>query len=666
MSRRDDVVSALVLVSSSEGLRTAAVWPRGTPAQHALADAARSTFASGSVVVRTDQDLLIPVRSMRGSEEPVHDPVAPDTAPADTDVALRAQRVMAKPIFSRGRRVGALAFALREDAPFEPTRTSAPPTTTPTPPAPSSTRMGVNAGNSAPPTSADSSPRSAPKSSSAASQATSRTNVRQSVQPIAEPATPSRATRASAASRPAPDNGRATANDAARLLDLVAVALSHEGLDRSAAAVADELAVACDCDRVAIGLSSRRLIEVVALSHGADLKGRSRELREIAAAMDEAADQSVTVRFPPQPEDRPLITLAHAELAQRQAAGALCTVPMARDGRIVGAVTFERRSARPFEQSTIDLAEDAVALLGELFALKQQVEEAPIARLGAMVAAYPARLFGAGHNRLKVVSAAIVALAAALTLIPVPASVVAPAHIEGAVQRVLVAPADGFLKQVHARPGDSVRAGQLLAELADEDLQLELRRWENEVGRHETAFAEALARQDRAQVVIAQARAGEARAQLEVVRSHIERSRLVAPFDGVLIKGDLKQQLGAPVRKGDTLLTLAPFEQFRVILDIEDRDVARVSAGTTGRIALSARPDDTHAIRIVRIKPVATTVDGRNVFETEATFEGPGPRDLRPGLEGVGKIEGGTRPLYWIIGNRAFDWLRMTFWSLSR
>jgi hypothetical protein len=146
MSRRDDVVSALVLVSSSEGLRTAAVWPRGTPAQHALADAARSTFASGSVVVRTDQDLLIPVRSMRGSEEPVHDPVAPDTAPADTDVALRAQRVMAKPIFSRGRRVGALAFALREDAPFEPTRTSAPPTTTPTPPAPSSTRMGGERG----------------------------------------------------------------------------------------------------------------------------------------------------------------------------------------------------------------------------------------------------------------------------------------------------------------------------------------------------------------------------------------------------------------------------------------------------------------------------------------------------------------------------------------
>lgn len=446
----------------------------------------------------------------------------------------------------------------------------------------------------------------------------------------------------------------------------MAVALSHEGLERSAAAVADELAVACDCDRVAIGLTHRRLIEVHALSHGAELNGRSRELREIAAAMDEAADQTVTVRFPPQPEDRPLITLAHAELAQRQAAGALCTVPMGKDGRIVGAVTFERRSARPFEQSTIDFAEDAVALLAELLELKQRLEEAPVARLAAVVASYPKRLLGAGHGRLKIVSAAIIAAAAALTLIPVPASVVAPAHIEGAVQRVLVAPADGFLKQVHARPGDTVRAGQLLAELADEDLQLELRRWENEVSRHETAYSEALARQDRAQVVIAQARAGEARAQLEVVRSHIERGRLVAPFDGVLIKGDLKQQLGAPVRKGDTLLTLAPFEQFRVILDVEDRDVARVQAGNVGRIALSTRPDDTHAIRIVRVKPVASTVDGRNVFETEAAFEGPGPRDLRPGLEGIGKIDAGNRPLYWIIGNRAFDWLRLTFWSLSR
>jgi len=46
----------------------------------------------------------------------------------------------------------------------------------------------------------------------------------------------------------------------------------------------------------------------------------------------------------------------------------------------------------------------------------------------------------------------------------------APARLEGAVQRVLAAPADGYLKQTHVRPGDHVKEGQLVAELADEDL----------------------------------------------------------------------------------------------------------------------------------------------------------------------------------------------------
>ncbi len=114
MSRRDDVVSALVLVSSPEGLRTAAVWPRGSSEQRTLADAARATFTTGLIVDRDDQDLLIPVRASPGASPASEAALAPDTAPADTDVALRAQRVLAKPIFSRGRRVGALAFALRD------------------------------------------------------------------------------------------------------------------------------------------------------------------------------------------------------------------------------------------------------------------------------------------------------------------------------------------------------------------------------------------------------------------------------------------------------------------------------------------------------------------------------------------------------------------------
>ena len=65
-----------------------------------------------------------------------------------------------------------------------------------------------------------------------------------------------------------------------------------------------------------------------------------------------------------------------------------------------------------------------------------------------------------------------------------------------------------------------------------------------------------MARADRSQLVISQARADEARAQLALVDEQLGRTRIEAPFDGVVIRGDLSQSLGSPVQRGDVLLTV--------------------------------------------------------------------------------------------------------------
>jgi hypothetical protein len=59
---------------------------------------------------------------------------------------------------------------------------------------------------------------------------------------------------------------------------------------------------------------------------------------------------------------------------------------------------------------------------------------------------------------------------------------------------------------------------------------------------------------------------------------------------------------------------------------------------------------------------MASTRDGRNFFEVEGRFDG-GPADLRPGLQGVAKIEAGNRTPAWIWTHRFFDWLRLALWS---
>ncbi|HZR01813.1 MAG TPA: efflux RND transporter periplasmic adaptor subunit, partial [Burkholderiales bacterium] len=258
----------------------------------------------------------------------------------------------------------------------------------------------------------------------------------------------------------------------------------------------------------------------------------------------------------------------------------------------------------------------------------------------------------------------VFAVAAMVALVPVSHRIGAPARLEGAVQRVLAAPTDGYLHAVHVRPGDAVKTGQLLVELAQEDLMLESRRWEAELTQHENNAAAALARIERAQYAQAQAKAAEARAQLELVRARLARTQLASPIDGIVIKGDLSQSLGAPVQRGEVLLTIAPREAFRLIVEVDEGDIGLAQVGQHGQVALSALPGERVRFAVTRIGPLAVTAEGRNVFEVEAAFDAP-LSGLRPGLQGVAKIDTGSAALGWVLSHRFMEWLKLALWKWS-
>jgi hypothetical protein len=110
------------------------------------------------------------------------------------------------------------------------------------------------------------------------------------------------------------------------------------------------------------------------------------------------------------------------------------------------------------------------------------------------------------------------------------------------------------------------------------------------------------------------------------------------------------------------LITLAPEHDFRVIVEVDERDIGDLRLGQPGYLALSALPSQTFPVEVLRITPVATAGQGRNYFEVEAKLKG-NSAELRPGLLGVGKLESGSRALLWIWTHRVFDWARLTLWS---
>ncbi|WP_374245149.1 HlyD family efflux transporter periplasmic adaptor subunit [Zoogloea sp.] len=445
------------------------------------------------------------------------------------------------------------------------------------------------------------------------------------------------------------------------MLALQAAVVSHPRLGPAATAFASELATKLGCDRVAIGFVEDRFSRVVALSHGVLGDGRTEALRAIGAAMDEAIEQAATVIAPAPPELPPRIVLAHEALV-RQEGGTVCTLPIVVQHDLVGAVLLQFRQGGAPDPAVLVEWEHAVALVGPVLHYMRHGERPWRKRLRDRLRRGWTALRSPAGARLRMGLGALLVALAVLLLVPFEYRVGGNARVEGEIQRVMVAPVDGFLKRSLVRPGDAVRAGQVLAELAEQDLQLERNKWASELAQHENAYGAAMARADRAQLVISQAKAEEARAQLALVDEQLGRIRLEAPFDGVVIRGDLSQSLGAPVQRGDVLLTLAPRDRFRVIVEVDERDIGRVRVGQTGRLALSALPWDSLPLAVTRITPMASAVEGRNVFEVEAALSAR-PDALRPGLRGVAKIAVGREPLAWAWTHRLIDWMRIGLWS---
>ncbi len=452
-----------------------------------------------------------------------------------------------------------------------------------------------------------------------------------------------------------------TASDAAQVLQLQNTLQRHTPLADGALALCGELAAAMGCERVSLGVIEAGEMNIVAVSNSAEFKREHDLARLMVGAMQEAAEQGASVRYPTAGSGAARIVLAHAELHAR-CGHALASVALVHGQSAIGALLAEWRGTEDLSEARLALLDSLACAIGPLVALSHRCERPWHANPADAWRAAWGRITRRNDPSAKLLAvAALTGVAAALWL-PVDYRVGAPARIEGAVQRVVAAPMDGYLKTSHVRPGDTVKAGDVLVELADQDLLLEQRKWEGTLNQQENGFAAALARADRAQFVIAQGKAGEARAQLDLVRQQLGRTRLLAPIDGVVIKGDLSQALGAPVQRGDALLTLAPAEHYRLIVDVDERDVAQIQPGQTGQLALASLPAETLAFVVERVTPVANARDGRNAFEVEARLRGAAP-PLRPGLLGVAKIDAGQRSAAWIWGHRGLDWLRLAWWT---
>ena len=225
------------------------------------------------------------------------------------------------------------------------------------------------------------------------------------------------------------------------------------------------------------------------------------------------------------------------------------------------------------------------------------------------------------------------------------------------------APFDGFIQAQFARAGDVVAADAPLAQLDTNDIELDRLRQIAHKRQYQLELDKALAKRDLAEINIARAQIDEAEAEIDLSDQMIARATLRAPFAAVVVSGDLSQSVGRPVSRGDALFELAPLDHYRMNAVAPESDIAFIKPGERGELLLSALPNNTFAFEITAITSVAQAGDGVNGFEVIAPIAGAGEA-LRPGMEGVAKIDAGRRNVAWIWLHPIFDWARIKLWSL--
>jgi biotin carboxyl carrier protein len=446
------------------------------------------------------------------------------------------------------------------------------------------------------------------------------------------------------------------------VLEVLATLHEHAGFYETATAFVAELAMRLAGERVSLGIVRGRRVHLAMMSPGVQLGKKTNLTRAIEDAMDEVLDQEAVIVYPPLPDATFQIRRTHEELARQHGVGAICSVPLLHAGKICGVLTVERAAHNPFDTSTVELCEAIAALAGPLLELQRREQRWLWTKAAEAFWTHLTHLLGPRHVALKLASLGIAAVITFFAVVKADYRVAATTRIEAQTQRVAVAPFDGYIADARVRAGDLIQAGEVLCTLDDRDLKLERLKWQSQKDQFVKQYHLAMAQRDAAQVTITKAQIAQAEAELALVEDQLVRTQVRAPFDGVIVTGDLSQSIGAPVERGEMLFMVAPLDTYRIILQVDERDIAEVQVGQHGNLVLSAVP--THPLTFVvdTITPVSMVYEGRNYFRVEAQLHHT-PAYLRPGMEGVSKIDIDRRLLLWNWTHRAIDWLRLVSWS---
>jgi hypothetical protein len=451
------------------------------------------------------------------------------------------------------------------------------------------------------------------------------------------------------------------AADAFDILYTAAMVYEQSKFIAAAMTLCNEVAARYACSQVSLGfLQDNGMVKLTAISHVSNFDTKMEAVLSLEKVMEECVDQDRELLFPV-PQNHDVIVRAHEDHARDKQGVFMCTVPVKSGGKIKAVLCCEREK-HPFsltEARVLSLAGDMT--IHRLLELKEQ-EKWFGARLLNGFRRKASSIIGVEHTGLKLVALTISLILLALFAIRVTHRVEVNFVLKSDKMAFITTPYDGFVSEVHYEIGDEVEKGKLLILLDQESLLLEKAAAIADYKSYEREAEKSRADQNYANMLVNQAKAERAKARLDMVEYRLQQAEIKAPFDSVVVDGEWKEKLNAPVRQGDVLVKVAQLSSIFIELQIDQKDISFVESGMSGEFAFISDPEKHFDMVVEEVYPVAIPQRTRLVINAQAEILSERESWWRPGMTGVAKINAQKRSLWWILTHKTADTIRRFLW----
>lgn len=287
-------------------------------------------------------------------------------------------------------------------------------------------------------------------------------------------------------------------------------------------------------------------------------------------------------------------------------------------------------------------------------------------------------LLGHGLPKTLLLTGCLVAVVAALVLVPADFDVRTPGTLQPVRRRDVFAATDGVVQSVLVRHGQQVAQGQVLAKLRNSELQMrktDLIGRRESIGKQMRALQRTLLGESRLPVAEESRLSGQL---LQLEKAHdsltkqlellaLKEQQLVVRSDmaGQVVTWDVQQQLlQRPVRTGQMLMSIAdPSGPWELDLQIPEHKLGHIvpehseSEPAEVTFVLATHPERQFRGRITELHAVAEVEQGHgNVVVARASIDRNALPQLQPGASVTAKIHCGQRSLgyVWLADLMAF------------